>query len=155
MEIVNQFIPIILISIVIYFIVKRQKRKNEKFKELEKKLEQLVKQNSDQENTVLDENTEFTTISLEIKHKKLWEKSRIGLYITIPFIGIFDIIQNDITGSNMNLIPTILNFFITREVVKRIIKTDKEIKFPIILSVGVSIGVFLVQILIGLLLNNM
>ena len=51
----------------------------------------------------------------EQNNEKLWKKARWGLYIIIPFIAVLDIINNDITGGNQNLFPTILNFFSSSE----------------------------------------
>lgn len=151
METISQFLPLLLITVIVYLLYKREKRKKEKFQELERKLEELLSKDSHTENKILDENSEISKVSKKLKHENLWKKSRIGLFIIIPIIGIIDIIDNDTSGSNMNLIPTIVNYFVTREVVKRIIKTDRVIKFPVMLSIGVSLIVFLIQILVGIL----
>lgn len=151
METISQFFPLLLITVIVYLLYKGEKRKKKKFQELERKLEELLSKDSQTENKILDENSEISEVSKELKHKNLWKKSRIGLFIIIPIIGVYDIIDNDTNGSNMNLIPTIVNFFVTREVVKRIIKTDRVIKFPVMLSMGVSLIVFLIQILVGIL----
>jgi hypothetical protein len=151
METLSQFLPLLLITVIIYLLYKREKRKKEKFQELERKLEELLSKDSQTENKIPDENSEISEVSKKLKHENLWKKSRIGLFIIIPIIGVIDIFDNDTSGSNMNLIPTIVNFFVTREVVKRIIKTDRVIKFPIMLSMGVSLIVFLIQILVGIL----
>lgn len=151
METISQFFPLLLITVIVYLLYKREKRKKKKFQELERKLEELLSKDSQTENKILDENSEISEVSKELKHKNLWKKSRIGLFIIIPIIGVYDIIDNDTNGSNMNLIPTIVNFWVTREVVKRIIKTDRVIKFPVMLSMGVSLIVFLIQILVGIL----
>lgn len=151
METISQFFPLLLITVIVYLLYKGEKRKKKKFQELERKLEELLSKDSQTENKILDENSEISEVSKELKHKNLWKKSRIGLFIIIPIIGVYDIIDNDTNGSNMNLIPTIVNFWVTREVVKRIIKTDRVIKFPVMLSMGVSLIVFLIQILVGIL----
>lgn len=151
METISQFLPLLLITVIVYLFYKREKRKKEKFQELERKLEELLSKDSHTENKILDENSEISEVSKKLKHENLWKKSRIGLFIIIPIIGVIDIIDNDTSGSKMNLIPTIVNFFVTREVVKRIIKTDRVIKFPVMLSIGVSLIVFIIQILVGIL----
>jgi len=82
METFSLFLPIILIAVVVYFIYKYYKNKKTEYVSL------------DDENAIA-----------------LWKKARWGLYIIIPFIFIFDIINNDMTGSKPNIVPTIVNFF--------------------------------------------
>lgn len=154
MESLNQFLPLLIIGVVIYFIIRGQKRKNEKFRELERKVEQLHSENQEKNSEDLRDEPNVNILQKELNQEELWKKSRVGLYIVIPFIAIFDIVQNDSTGSNQNLIPTIVNFFITREIVKRVIKTDRDIKFPKLFSVAVSLGVFFIQVVIGFLLTD-
>ena len=85
----------------------------------------------------------------EQNNEKLWKKARWGLYIIIPFIAVFDIINNDITGGNQNLFPTILNFFITRYLIKKIIQRGINISYLKLATVGVSIMIFIIQVGLG------
>ena len=118
-------IPIIFMIVVGYFIYKYYKNKKSGFVSIE------------------DENA-----------KALWEKARWGLYIIIPFILIFDIINNDMTGAKQNFIPTIINFFLTRYLIKLLSKKGVTINYPKLAAVGLSISIFLIQVLLGLFVGE-
>ena len=81
--------------------------------------------------------------------KAIWLKARFGLFFIIPFIGVFDIINNNSTGGKPNLFPTIMNFFITSFIVKKMIKKGVNFKYPKLISIGISIGVFILQMALG------
>lgn len=120
METFFLFLPIILIAVVVYFIYKYYKNKKAEYVNL------------DDENAI-----------------SLWEKARWGLYIIIPFIFIFDIINNDMTDSKPNIIPTIVNFFLTKYLIKLMSKKGVNIGYPKLAAAGVSIFIFIGQVLIG------
>ena len=120
MEKIALLLPFILMIVVVYFIYKYLKNKKSQPKNIE------------------DQNNE-----------ELWKKARWGLYFIIPFIAVFDIINNDTTGGNQNLLPTILNFFITRYLIKNIIQRGFNISFPKLATAGVSIMIFIIQVGLG------
>jgi hypothetical protein len=126
MDLIVSFIPILLMIIVGYYIFRYYNKKNKaKFKD-----------------------------DLSEQEEAIWKKSRWGLFFIIPFIAIFDIINNNMTGSKQNLVPTILNFFITRFIVKSIIKRGFNINYPKLAAIGISILIFILQVAIGLLIGN-
>jgi len=85
----------------------------------------------------------------DLNNQKLWKKARWGLYIVIPFIAVLDILNNDMVGGDKNIIPTILNFFITKYLMKKIIERWTNISYLKLATAGVSILVFLIQVGIG------
>jgi hypothetical protein len=85
----------------------------------------------------------------DLNNQKLWKKARWGLYIIIPFIAVLDILNNDIVGGNKNILPTILNFFITKYLMKKIIERGTNISYLKLATAGISILVFLIQVGIG------
>jgi hypothetical protein len=125
MEVFKSFLPIILMIVVGYFIYKYYR--NKKSKPI----------------TIEDEAS-----------KELWNKARWGLYIIIPFILIFDTINNDMTGANQNALPTIINFFLTRYLIKLMSRKGLSIHYPTLAAVGVSISIFLIQVLLGLFVGE-
>ena len=125
MDTFQSFLPIILMIVVGYFIYKYYK--NKKSKPI----------------TIKDEAA-----------KELWKKARWGLYIIIPFIFVFDVINNDMTGSKPNIIPTIVNFFLTRYLIKLMSKKEYTINYPKLAAVGLSISIFLIQVILGLLVGE-
>ena len=120
METFSLFLPIILIAVVVYFIYKYYKNKKTEYVSL------------DDENAIA-----------------LWKKARWGLYIIIPFIFIFDIINNDMSGSKPNIVPTIVNFFLTRYLIKLMSKKGVNIGYPKLAAAGVSLFIFICQVVIG------
>ena len=88
----------------------------------------------------------------DLNNQKLWKKARWGLYIIIPFIAVLDILNNDMVGGNKNIIPTILNFFITKYLMKKIIERRTNISYLKLTTAGVSILVFLIQVGVGRLI---
>lgn len=85
----------------------------------------------------------------DLNNQKLWKKARWGLYIVIPFIAVLDILNNDMVGGDKNIIPTILNFFITKYLMKKIIERWTNISYLKLATAGVSILVFLIQVGLG------
>ena len=85
----------------------------------------------------------------DLNNQKLWKKARWGLYIVLPFIAVLDILNNDMVGGDKNIIPTILNFFITKYLMKKIIERWTNISYLKLATAGVSILVFLIQVGIG------
>ena len=88
----------------------------------------------------------------DLNNEKIWKKARWGLYIIIPFIAVLDILNNDMVGGNKNIIPTILNFFITKYLMKKIIERRTNISYLKLTTAGVSILVFLIQVGVGRLI---
>ena len=125
METFSLFLPIILIAVVVYFIYRYYKNKKTEYVSL------------DDENAIA-----------------LWKKARWGLYIIIPFIFIFDIINNDMTGSKPNIVPTIVNFFLTRYLIKLMSKKGVNIGYPKLAAAGVSLCIFIGQVVIGLYIGK-
>ena len=120
METFFLFLPIILIAVVVYFIYKHYKNKKAEYVNL------------DDENAIA-----------------LWEKARWGLYVIIPFIFILNMINNGMTDSKPNIIPTIVNFFLTKYLIKLMSKKGVNIGYPKLAAAGVSIFIFIGQVLIG------
>ena len=85
----------------------------------------------------------------DLNNQKLWKKARWGLYIIIPFIAVLDILNNDIVGGNKNILPTILNYFITKYLMKKIIERGTNISYLKLATAGISLLVFLIQLGIG------
>ena len=88
----------------------------------------------------------------DLNNQKLWKKARWGLYIVLPFIAVLDILNNDMVGGDKNIIPTILNFFITKYLMKKIIERRTNISYLKLTTAGVSILVFLIQVGVGRLI---
>ena len=120
METFFLFLPIILIAVVVYFIYKYYKNKKAEYVNL------------DDENAIA-----------------LWEKARWGLYVIIPFIFILNMINNGMTDSKPNIIPTIVNFFLTKYLIKLMSKKGVNIGYPKLAAAGVSIFIFIGQVVIG------
>ena len=125
MDIFIALIPIMIMIIIGYFIYKYYKNKKSGFISIE------------------DENA-----------RALWKKARWGLYTIIPFIFVLDIINNDMTGTKQNFIPTIINFFLTRYLIKLLSKKGVTIDYPKLAAVGISISIFLIQVLLGLFISH-
>ncbi len=81
----------------------------------------------------------------------IWEKAKVGLYFTIPLILIIISILHSISErkSEANIGPAILNFFITRFVVKKIIKKGLSFNYPKLYTIGISIVIYIIQLTLG------
>ena len=126
MDLIISFIPILLMIIVGYYVFIYYNKKNK------------AKIKGD----------------LSEEEEAIWKKSKWGFYFIIPFIAVFDIINNNMTGTKQNLVPTILNFFITRFIIKSIIKKGFNISYPKLVTIGISVLIFILQVAIGLLIGN-
>ena len=85
----------------------------------------------------------------EIQTNTQWRKYRWGLWIIMPLILFIDVLSNDMSGANMNIIPTILNFFISKEIILRSIRAGKISSYPKLIAILVSFSVLVVQISLG------
>lgn len=79
----------------------------------------------------------------------LWSKAIWGLYLTIPFILIFEVILDEARGGNKIVLATIVNFIATKYIVKKMIKNQINLRYPKLATSGISVLVFVVQLLIG------
>jgi len=79
----------------------------------------------------------------------IWSKAVWGLYFTIPVILIFEVILDDIRGGNKNIVATIVNFFATRFVVKKMIENKINLRYPKLTTSLISISIFVLQVIIG------
>lgn len=79
----------------------------------------------------------------------LWSKAIWGLYLTIPFILIFEVILDEARGGNKIVLATIVNFIATKYIVKKMIKNQINLRYPKLAASGISVLVFVVQLLIG------
>jgi|TARA_B110000879_G_C10972513_1_gene432013 hypothetical protein len=122
METVALFIPFIFMGVVGYFIYRRFKKKGV-----------------------------FNNDGLS-NNDVLWGKAVWGLYLTIPFILIFEEIIDDARGGNKNVLATVINFIATRFIVKKMIKNQVNLSYPKLITSGISLLVFFIQILIGSLI---
>ena len=78
-----------------------------------------------------------------------WSKAIWGLYLTIPFILIFEVILDEARGGNIIILATIVNFIATKYIVKKMIKNQINLRYPKLITSGISILVFIVQLFIG------
>lgn len=79
----------------------------------------------------------------------LWSKAIWGLYLTIPFILIIEVILDDARGGNNIVLATIVNFISTKYIVKKMIRNQINLRYPKLITSGISVLVFIVQLLIG------
>ena len=85
----------------------------------------------------------------DLEVDEIWKKYRWGLWIIIPVILFFDILSNDMSGAKMNLIPTVLNFFVSKEIILRRIKSGKVSNYPKLTAISVALLVLFVQLVLG------
>lgn len=78
-----------------------------------------------------------------------WSKAIWGLYLTIPFILIIEVILDEARGGNIIILATIVNFITTKYIVKKMIKNQINLRYPKLITSGISLLVFIVQLLIG------
>ena len=150
---------ILLLSVFLYFIVVRSNKKNKLIRDSLKEVEVREKQEKEDEvksNLLIEESENKLKERKKIKElkDKIWKKSRIGLFIFIfPHI-IFEIVVLNPTGSGVNMLPVIANFYITRYIIKKqIFDKNKTINSPILYGLGISIIVFSIRLLLGVLFS--
>ena len=84
---------------------------------------------------------------------KIWIKARYALFILMPFMAFFEIITDDISGRNKNIIATIINFFITKSLFQYFDDNPVIIKYPKLSIVGMSLIIFVIQLFLGSLIT--
>ena len=151
----------LLFGIIMYFIVVRSNKKNNLLMDSLKEVDIPEKQRKEEElksSISIEELEKKSTEQKKIKdlNDKTWEQSRIGLFIFIlPHLifeqVIFELYQSSI-GSNM--IPVIVNFYITRYIIKgKIYDENKKVNSPILYGLGISSIVFSIRLLLGFLFS--
>ena len=96
------------------------------------------------------ENSQSFTTSSE---SELWKKARWGLIMFMPFLVIFEVLIDDLTGRNTLIIATVINWFVSKYIFNELNEKDTVIKYPKLSIVGISIVVLMVQFLFGTLLH--
>ena len=84
---------------------------------------------------------------------ELWKKARWGLIMFMPFLVIFEVLIDDLTGRNTLIIATVINWFVSKYIFNELNEKDTVIKYPKLSIVGISIVVLMVQFLFGTLLH--
>lgn len=88
----------------------------------------------------------------DLEVDEIWKKYRWGLWIIIPVILFIDILSNDMSGAKMNFIPTVINFFVSKEIILRRIKSGKVSNYPKLTAISVALLVLFVQLVLGYVL---
>jgi len=78
-----------------------------------------------------------------------WKKARIALFILMPFLVVYEMIGDEMGGGEIRIIATIINFFISKEIFLYYDNKSFIQNYPKISIVGISIGVFIIQVLLG------
>ena len=76
-----------------------------------------------------------------------WKKARIVLYILMIFLLVYESRGYE-TGGEIRIIATIINFFISKEIFLYYDNKSFIQNYPKISIVGISIGVFIIQVLL-------
>ena len=166
MEVLNQFLPLLLLIGVGYFIYKLTKKSRDKGKQLMVENYEKKRRMEEEMETLKNDNpSEFERIKNELKEKedreslkdKLWKKSRIGLWILVLPHLIFEILVSELDNSKMGgnfQFSVIMNFFISRWYIKsQIYDKGKVVENPILYGIGIGLIVFCIRLLLGFLVG--
>ena len=162
MEVLNQFLPLLLLIGVGYFIYKVTKKSKEKGKQLMVENYEKKRRMEEEMETLKNDNpSEFDRIKNELKEKedreslkdKLWKKSRIGLWILVLPHVIFEQVMKDLSDEGGNFqISVIINFYISRWYIKnQIFDKGKVVTNPILYGIGIGLIVFCIRLTLGFL----
>ena len=140
----------LLFGVFMYFIVVRSNKKN-------KLLMDSLKEDEIKPNLSIEELEKKSTEKKKIKEleDKTWKQTRIGLFIFILPHVIFEQVLFELYGSfgsNVVMVPVVVNFYITRFFVKGLIFERSETK-NILYGLGISIIVFSIRLLLGVLFS--
>ena len=141
---------ILLFGVFMYFIVVRSNKKN-------KLLMDSLKEDEIKSNLSIEELEKKSTEKKKIKEleDKTWKQTRIGLFIFILPHVIFEQVLFELYGSfgsNVVMVPVVVNFYITRYFIKGLIFERSETK-NILYGLGISIIVFSIRLLLGVLFS--
>lgn len=141
---------ILLFGVFMYFIVVRSNKKN-------KLLMDSLKEDEIKSNLSIEELEKKSTEKKKIKEleDKTWKQTRIGLFIFILPHVIFEQVLFELYGSfgsNVIMVPVVVNFYITRYFIKGLIFERSETK-NILYGLGISIIVFSIRLLLGVLFS--
>jgi len=149
----------LLFGVFMYFIVVRSNKKNKLLMDSLKEVdipEKQIKEDEIKSNLSIEELEKKSTEDKKVKDKT-WEQSRIGLFIFILPHFVFEQVLFELYGSfgsNVIMVPVIVNFYITRYFIKgQIFDENKTINNPILHGLGISIIVFSIRLLLGVLLS--
>tara|TARA_B100001059_G_C17719123_1_gene519667 strand:- start:625 stop:924 length:300 start_codon:yes stop_codon:yes gene_type:complete len=86
--------------------------------------------------------------------KANWKKARTGLIIFAVIHLFFEVIMSDAMGQDSSRVglPIIVNFLISRWIIKSQLSKGKEFQNMILMSLIVSSGVFAVRLILGTLI---
>ena len=158
MESKKIIVLIVLILLIIFlglFIVYINKKKKDriKYNEDSKSLEKIKREKMKEENP-----EEFEKISereSENKRKnKLWKDTRVGLFIFIGIHLIIEVILSEGVGTGQPNpgVSVGFNYVISRYFIRRnIFNKNKKIDNPLMYGIGISLIVFCVRLLLGVL----
>ena len=140
----------LLFGVFMYFIVVRSNKKN-------KLLMDSLKEDEIKSNLSIEELEKKSTEKKKIKEleDKTWKQTRIGLFIFILPHVIFEQVLFELYGSfgsNVIMVPVVVNFYITRYFIKGLIFERSETK-NILYGLGISIIVFSIRLLLGVLFS--
>ena len=76
-----------------------------------------------------------------------WKKARIVLYILMIFLLVYESRGYE-TGGEIRIIATIINFFISKEIFLYYDNKSFIQNYPKLSILGISIGVFIIQVLL-------
>jgi hypothetical protein len=140
----------LLFGVFMYFIVVRSNKKN-------KLLMDSLKEDEIKSNLSIEELEKKSTEKKKRKEleDKTWKQTRIGLFIFILPHVIFEQVLFELYGSfgsNVIMVPVVVNFYITRYFIKGLIFERSETK-NILYGLGISIIVFSIRLLLGVLFS--
>tara|TARA_B110000037_G_scaffold5899_1_gene6333 strand:- start:206 stop:676 length:471 start_codon:yes stop_codon:yes gene_type:complete len=140
----------LLFGVFMYFIVVRSNKKN-------KLLMDSLKEDEIKSNLSIEELEKKSTEKKKRKEleDKTWKQTRIGLFIFILPHVIFEQVLFELYGSfgsNVVMVPVVVNFYITRYFIKGLIFERSETK-NILYGLGISIIVFSIRLLLGVLFS--
>tara|TARA_B110000879_G_C11028722_1_gene453965 strand:- start:278 stop:778 length:501 start_codon:yes stop_codon:yes gene_type:complete len=150
----------LLFGVFMYFIVVRSNKKNKLLMDSLKEVdipEKQIKEDEIKSNLSIEELEKKSTEKKKIKEleDKTWKQTRIGLFIFILPHVIFEQVLFELYGSfgsNVVMVPVVVNFYITRYFIKGLIFERSETK-NILYGLGISIIVFSIRLLLGVLFS--
>lgn len=143
---------IIFIGLYIVYINKKSKERNKQFEE-RKSNEKIKRQKIKEENP--EEFERILEKESESKRKsKLWKDTRVGLFIFMGIHLIIEVVFSEGVGTSQPNpgVSVGFNYVISRYFIKKnIFKKNKIIDNPLMYGIGISLIVFCVRLLLGVL----
>lgn len=160
MEKLVSLIPIVIIILLGFWVYKLNKKskklKLQNYEKEKRKIEEMekLKLNNPEEYKRLNKELKESEEKESLK-KKVWKKSRIGLWILVFPHLIFETILSDLNNSSFGEnygVSVVANFLISRWYIKRqIFDKEKTVKHPILYGIGVGLIVFCLRLILGYL----